>query len=130
MKNILAVDYGSKWVGLAYAPAGTSIALPHGTIARADDAQVVAAIAAHVASESVGLIVVGMPLLLSGDESAQSKRTKLFVDALRPVVSCEVQTYSEAHTSSEAAARGGSGSSIHERSAMILLEDWLEMHHA
>lgn len=130
MRNILAVDYGSKWVGLAYAPAGTSIALPHGTIERTDDAQVVAAIVAHAQRESVGCIVIGMPLLLSGDESAQSKRTKEFVTLLRASAPCEVVTYSEAHTSSEAAARGGSGSSIHERSAMILLEDWLEMHRA
>ncbi len=129
MRNILAVDYGSKWVGLAYAPAGTSIALPHGTISRVDDAQVVAEIAAHAARESVGLIVVGMPLMLSGDESAQTKRTKTFIDLLRPAVPCEVATCAEAHTSSEASARGGSGSSIHERSAMVLLEDWLEMHH-
>jgi putative holliday junction resolvase len=130
MSNILAIDYGSKWVGLAYAPAGTHMALPHGTIAREDDAQVVAAIIAHAVRESADLIVVGMPLLLSGDESAQSKRTKDFVAMLRESAGCRVVTYSEAYTSSEAAARGGSGSSIHERSAMILLEDWLEMHRA
>lgn len=127
--NILAVDYGEKEVGLAFAPEDVRIAMPFGTVERVDDAQLVARLQQLIEKERIRTVVVGMPLMLDDRESAQTHRTKVFVEALRAAVSCDVVTFPEALTSREAAERPhGSGASIHERSAMILLEDWLEMH--
>lgn len=137
--NILAIDYGEKFVGLALGPSGTRLAVPFGTIARTDDAQLVESLLGIISKEKIGSVLVGMPFTLKDTESAQTRRTKVFVALLHERIaahaqatstSCEVQTFPEALTSREAGDRPhGKGASIHERSAMIILEDWLEMHH-
>ncbi len=69
-------------------------------------------------------IVVGLPLSLSGADSAQTAETRAFADRLRSAVSIPVELYDERFTTRLAGQAGGSAS-LDSRAAAVLLDEWL-----
>ena len=123
--SVLAIDYGSKDIGLAYKATDVSIAVPFGNLKNTE--KLFAEIKALVEKENIQTIVVGMPWSMDGTASDQTRKTQQFVEQLKSEVKCDVQTTSEALSSVEAAGRElYKDASIHERSAMVILEDWIE----
>ncbi len=99
--------------------------MPFGEFERESDEQVSAKIAQLVGENSVDVIVVGMPNHLSGDPSEQSKKTDVFIEVLRKVVDVKIETVPEAFTSKQASDMDYAGAGIHEKSALLILEDWI-----
>ena len=119
------MDYGSKDIGLAYKAADVSIAVPFGNLK--NTGQLFTEIKSLVEKENITTIVVGMPWSMDGTASDQTRDTQQFVKKLKTFVECDVETTSEALSSVEAAGRElYAEASIHERSAMVILEDWIE----
>lgn len=134
--RILAVDPGSKRIGLAVSdPSGTLASpltvLPH--VARAADAAAVAAIAAE---QGAGLIVVGQSLDEDGRPNFEGRRAARFAEALRAQTSLPVVLWDEAFTTQDARAvrlavgapRARRGGHLDDLAAAILLQSYLDAH--
>ena len=133
MPRILAVDWGERRIGLAVCdPTGTIASGLETLVVRAPTqapAQV-AAVAAEVEADS---IVVGMPLLLSGERGAAAQAAELFAGQVREASGLPVHMYDERLTSALATRRmqerGESARSrkgrVDQDAAVVLLESWL-----
>jgi putative Holliday junction resolvase len=85
-----------------------------------------AALVALVGSLAVERVVVGLPVSLSGGDSAQTRETRAFAERLRSAVTVPVELYDERFTTALALRAGGSGS-LDSRAAAVLLEEWLQL---
>jgi putative Holliday junction resolvase len=132
--RILAVDPGSKRIGLALSDLTGTIAtslkvLDH--VSRIVDASAVADLAA---SYDAGLIVVGQSYGDDGQPSYEGRRAGRFAEALRAITPIPIVFWDEAFTTSDArATRLRMGASRKNRSghldslaAAILLQSYLD----
>jgi putative Holliday junction resolvase len=69
-------------------------------------------------------VLVGLPLSLSGGDSAQTTETREWATRLASRVAVPVELFDERFTTALAAQAGGSAAED-SRAAAILLEDWL-----
>lgn len=118
--NILAIDYGTKNIGLAWCDTGIGAALPFGLVKNIDE------VAKVVSEEKIDRVIIGLPVGTDGKENTNTARIKKFGDELKQRVSAPVEYYDE-RFSSQAADRMEGGVSRDEKSAMIILEDWLTL---
>jgi len=79
---VLALDYGSARCGAAVCDPTETIVTPIEPIAAAGTRAGLAAIAALVAAREVALVVIGLPLSLSGADTAQTVETREFAERL------------------------------------------------
>lgn len=127
---ILSVDYGERYVGLAATDADEKMAVRHSTIDQTKE-DAIQKISDLVMREEASLVLVGVPISLSGKASAQTQVSLDFVDRLRRKIGpeIEVQPADETLTSVEAGRRvkaeGGRPEESHMEAARIILEDYL-----
>lgn len=81
--KILAIDYGQKKIGLAVSDSGRMMAFGRGILPNKQELQVFNEIAQLIAKESVQLVLIGLPLNKSGEETNQSGRIKNFAENLK-----------------------------------------------
>lgn len=93
--RILSIDYGTRRIGLAIGDDATRLAGPLALLQDLGDDAAVAQIAAIVRRESVGRVVVGLPLHMDGTPSAQTRRTADFIRSLARVLSVPVLAVDE-----------------------------------
>jgi len=124
--RILALDYGRVHTGVAVSDPSGTVVRPLDPIDDAASAAGLKRIASQVEEERVGLIMVGMPVSLSGEVGPQAKETADFVAALRDFLDVPVKTWDERFTSKIADIKGRfSKSSPHSLAACCLLEDYI-----
>ncbi|HTX91088.1 MAG TPA: Holliday junction resolvase RuvX [Anaerolineales bacterium] len=132
--RILAVDPGSKRIGLAVSDPTGTIANPLAVlqhVARLVDA---AAVAQEAAAQGVGLIVVGQSLDDEGKPTFAGRQSARFAEALQTQTSLPVVLWEEGFTTQDArAARLQMGASRKNRSghlddlaATVLLQSYLD----
>lgn len=136
MKNrILAVDFGSKKIGLAISDAQKKFALPLKTILAKNSleasAQALVLAIKHYLPE-IEKIVVGLPLLLNGQESKMARVIKNFAFCLAQQTNIEVVLQEETLTSVEAEEKlklADLSVKKHKDSvaAMAILQDYLNL---
>ncbi len=135
--RVLAVDLGSKRIGLALSDPSRTIASPLTMIERSrSSAADHDAIAAVVAEHDVALVVVGLPKSLSGAEgpAARAARTEIAAIAERLGERCPVVAHDERLTtvSAHRALRDGNVKGRDRRdkvdkvAAAVLLQHFLE----
>lgn len=128
---ILSVDYGARYVGLAVTDPEGKMALRHGVIDRRDQ-DVFAVIEGVVSAEKIEVIVVGLPIGLSGSDTSQTQQTREFVERLQTRLGegIKIETVDERFSSQEAEQRvlseGGKKEDAHAEAARLLLEDYLK----
>jgi len=132
--RILALDLGRKRIGLAISdPLGiTAQGLPN--LVRANRRADFAALEQLVRQRQVGLILMGNPINMRGDEGRQSGWVREFAEALEKRTGLPVKLWDERLTSVEAGrVLRQSGASIEKRaravdrlSAVILLQSYLD----
>lgn len=99
----LAIDYGSKRIGLASCDPDESIASPAGVLDASGDPQQDAARVCDFADRhEIDALVVGLPLNMDGTVGPQARRTLRFVEALRARTRRPVETFDERLTSFQA----------------------------
>jgi putative Holliday junction resolvase len=81
--KILAIDYGKKKIGLAVSDSGRMMAFGRGILPNKLEKQVFTEIAQLIAKEQVKLVLIGLPLNKSGEETSQSENIKNFAENLR-----------------------------------------------
>ena len=82
MGRLLGVDHGDRRIGLALSDPIPIIASPLKTITVNNRQDAIKEIIAIVEEYSVELVVVGNPIGMSGNDTAQTKHVKKFVDDL------------------------------------------------
>jgi putative holliday junction resolvase len=120
----VALDYGSARCGVAVSDPTGTLATPLEPVLRPNTRKgfnrVLAAIRAHEPER----VVVGLPLSLSGAESAQTVEAREFAERLGAVLDAPVELYDERFTTTLAQQRPGTAAED-SRAAAVLLEDWL-----
>jgi putative Holliday junction resolvase len=121
---VLALDYGSARCGCAVSDPTGLLATPIQPVLRPASRRGLGRLRALVRELAVDRVVVGLPLSLSGGDSAQTAETRRFADALAREVDVPVELYDERFTT-RLAGRGGGRASEDSRAAAHLLESWL-----
>ena len=131
--RVLGLDLGDARIGVAISDPDRRLAVPLGTVRTGAPADV-RAIAALVAEHDVTLVVVGHPLLLSGEAGERAHHAERFAGALGgslgiPVVlQDERLSTKEAERALRAAGRNAREArrSVDETAATVILQAFLD----
>lgn len=99
----LAFDYGDVRIGVAVCDADGILSTPLDHLISKDPG-LMTAISRLCDEYEPAKVYVGLPLNLSGEESASSKKAKAFAAAISKVVTCPVEMVDERLTTSSASA--------------------------
>jgi putative holliday junction resolvase len=122
--RVLALDYGSARCGCAVSDPTGVLATPLDPVLRPGTRAGLQRLRALVSELGAARVVVGLPVSLSGHDSAQTVETRTFADELQRVLTVPVELYDERLTTALAARMGGT-SSEDSRAAAHMLETWL-----
>ena len=123
----LALDYGSARTGVAIADPTGTVVTPLDPVARAATRAGIGALAALVSEHEVECVVVGLPLSLRGEDTAQTAEARAFAERLarRLGDGVAVVLHDERLTTALARRDPSRVASEDSRAAAHLLEDWL-----
>jgi putative holliday junction resolvase len=132
-RRILALDVGSKRIGLAVSDPLGITAQGLETIQRQNKRKDWAALGAVLKKYDVGEIVVGLPLRLSGAEGTQSEKMRAFAGELHSQFGLPVHLWDERWTSTEAnrllretnLSIAKRGRAVDRMAAVLILQAWL-----
>jgi putative holliday junction resolvase len=119
--NILAIDYGTKNIGLARVSTNMAVVLPFGRIKN----QEIKKLIELINKEKIDKVVTGLPFGLDGKENKNTARVKKFIVEIKKHTSIPVDFETEIF-SSQAADRMGQGVTRDEKSALIILQSYLD----
>lgn len=123
--NVLAIDYGTKRIGLAWSDTTLGVVLPYGVVEGDTLAKKVKELAALLKKEKIDQLVVGFPFNKAGHEDKNTERVQKFVFELQKHTALPIAYHDERYSSFGADSMG-QGVSRDERAAMFILEGYLE----
>jgi putative Holliday junction resolvase len=131
--RVLGLDLGDARIGVAISDDERRLAVPLGTV-RTGAPTDLKAIATLVRDHGVTLVVVGHPLLLSGQAGERARHAERFAEALRTFLGIPVELHDERLSTVEAerslraaGARGRASRRAVDRSAAaVVLQSWLD----
>jgi putative Holliday junction resolvase len=132
--RILAIDYGTKRVGLALSDETGTIAQPLGLLSAEPAAKLLDDLKETVAQRNVEEIVVGIPRNMNGSYGPAADKTREFVAALQQVVTVPIHTWDERLTTVQAhrflietgMRRDKRKQKVDQTAAAILLQSYLD----
>jgi putative holliday junction resolvase len=124
--RVVALDYGAARCGVAVSDPTGTLATPLEPVLRPGSKAGFARLLALIAELQAEHVIVGLPLSLSGGDSAQTRETRAFAARLAGAAPVPVELYDERFTTSLAAQAGGTAS-LDSRAAAILLDEWLHL---
>jgi putative holliday junction resolvase len=122
--RVLALDYGRARCGCAVSDPTGVLATPIESVRAPMTRRGLARLRTLVRELEVERVVVGLPLSLTGRDSAQTGETRAFADRLEHELPVAVELYDERFTTRLAERMGGSADED-SRAAAHLLEGWL-----
>jgi len=125
--RVVALDYGSARCGLAVSDPTGTLATPLEPILRPNTRKGFNRLLKTVRDHDPATVVVGLPLSLSGRDSAQTREARAFAERLGTALNLPVELYDERFTTALAQQRPGTAAED-SRAAAVLLEDWLAAH--
>lgn len=131
--RILAVDWGERRIGLAVSDPEGIIATGLETVVTRGEDEAIGKVAAVAAEYDVGRIVVGLPLLMSGERGEAAQSAQHFAELLSVRTGLAVDTYDERLTSALSQRRlrevgvrvGHAKARVDQGAAVALLESYL-----
>ena len=134
MTRILAIDPGKARIGFAICDAERRIASPLTTYSRRDSERDGAFIKKLVADEEAALLLLGLPIHLSGHEGEQARLARKFGKQLEDWTGLSVRLWDERYTTVHAEAMLWDAGLTHKRrkerrdrvAAQILLQSFLD----
>ena len=134
MNRALGIDHGEARIGLAISDELGMLAHPLETIAVKETADPVARIAAIVARDKIGMIVLGLPRNMDGSYGPAAEKTRAFAEKLRAACACPLKLWDErlttvaAQRSLHEAGRNAKQSRkvIDQVAAQLILQGWLD----
>ncbi len=134
-RRILAIDYGSKRIGLAASDPLGITAMPLPFLPHKNWTQALNDLRKIVQDKSIALVIVGLPKAPDGGEGAQAKSCRDFGEKLAATLRVPVEMVDETMTSREAGdilinefnlSRGKRKGVIDSLSACLMLRSYLE----
>jgi putative Holliday junction resolvase len=133
---VLALDVGNRRIGLAVSDPLRLFARPLRTLTRSADAVDHATLLGVVRDEAVEQVVVGLPLLPSGDRGEQAQAVAAFMNGLAPLLAEAGVAWSywdESYTTLAATERrrtrghrsAATDPGLDAEAAAVILEEWL-----
>jgi putative Holliday junction resolvase len=130
---VLAFDPGERRIGVAVSDESGLLASPVAVIQRTSRAADLQRLGEHVRRLGPAEILVGLPLLPSGDRGPQARRSERFADQLREEFGLPVRLWNESYSTVEARRRRAAAPRGRRRSpfvdaeaAAIFLQDYLD----
>lgn len=131
--RVLGLDLGDARIGVAVSDDERRLAVPLGTVHTGAPADL-KAIAALVEEHDVTLVVVGLPVSMSGEEGHRATWARAFADALRSFLDVPVELHDERLSTveaeralREAGVTGPDRRRLVDRSAAtVILQAWLD----
>ena len=124
----IALDLGRARTGVAVTDPSGTIVRPLPVIHEIDRPEGAAALDAVLAEHAPDVIVIGKPLLMSGEAGEQAHHASSFAGRLRARVDARVELADERLSTAEAERRAreaGSHAAIDSVAACVILEAWL-----
>lgn len=132
MTNFLALDVGTKRIGVASASTSLRIAVPVMTVEV--DGNEIDAIKKFIQRDSIDTVIIGYPRNQAGEATAQTEYAETFAEKLKDTVHIEFQDESLTSVMAEerlkASGKAYGKGDIDAQAAAIILQDYLELHHA
>jgi putative Holliday junction resolvase len=122
--RVLALDYGSARCGCAISDPTGVLATPLEPVLVPRSKRGLGQLRALVRERDIERVVVGLPLSLSGADSAQTREARDFAATLERQLPVPVELYDERFTT-RLAERSPGRASEDSRAAAHLLEGWL-----
>ncbi|MCK4956432.1 MAG: Holliday junction resolvase RuvX [Candidatus Cloacimonetes bacterium] len=98
--RLLAIDYGEVRVGIALSDPLRIISKPY--IVLSNNENLLEEIQKIIRKESVGKIILGLPLNLQGEDSKKTIEVREFKQTLADFIDIPIEFYDERYTTSEA----------------------------
>ncbi|HEX2047232.1 MAG TPA: Holliday junction resolvase RuvX [Acidimicrobiales bacterium] len=138
--RVVALDLGTRRIGVAVSDAGGILATPYSVIERSGDVSADRARVADIVSEvGAGLVVVGLPLSMDGRKGPAARAALEEAEALREVLDVPVECHDERLTSVTAnrsldragvtgrrRRRARRAGAVDQTAAAVLLQSWLD----
>ncbi len=121
--NILAIDFGTKNLGLAWLATGVDVVLPYGCV---DATQWKTELPKLISDEKIDMVLVGIPYGSDGEETKNSQRVRSFIAELARRISVPIETIDESFTTREAQSMEGDAS-LDEKAAMLILSEYIQL---
>jgi putative Holliday junction resolvase len=135
LSRALALDVGTRRIGVAVSDSGGAVATPYEVVTRSGDrAADHRRVAALVEETGAGVVVVGLPLSLDGSLGPAARTILEEVDQLRAALGVEVVTWDERLSTVEAerslramgVRKGNRRRVVDQVAATVILQSWLE----
>lgn len=130
------MDWGERRIGLAVSDPSGVIASPLPTLRVKGREEALTGVARAAAEQEVERIVVGLPLLMSGERGRAAEAALAFAASLGERTGLTIETYDERLTSAMSTRRlhetgvrtGRAKEKIDQGAAVALLESYLQRH--
>jgi putative Holliday junction resolvase len=122
--RVVALDYGSARCGVAVSDPTGTLATPLDAVVRPNTRKGFNRLLAAIRSVDAARVIVGLPLSLSGHDSAQTVEARAFAERLSGFLAVPVELHDERFTTALAQQRPGAAAED-SRAAAVLLESWL-----
>ncbi len=119
--RLLALDYGTKRIGIAISDPEKTVAFPREVIKNTPET--INYLKKLIDEEKVEAIIVGWPLSLGGTETDQTRKTEAFIDLLEADLSVPIKKMDERWTTAQADRYQGDDA----MAAQIILQNYLDM---
>ena len=135
MARAVALDIGTRRIGVALSDSGGAVATPYEVVTRSGDpARDHRRIAALVDESGAEVVVVGLPLSLDGNEGPAARAILAEVDQLRAALPVPVVTWDERLSTVEAerslrltgVRKGKRRQVVDQVAATVILQSWLD----
>ena len=93
--RLLGLDLGTKTIGMALSDVTRSVATPYRTLRRTKFTGDAEAIAAVIAENGIGALVIGLPINLDGSEGPRAQATRAFARNLSPRIAVPIVLWDE-----------------------------------
>lgn len=106
LKNILAMDFGEKFIGVAtFCVNRDPFPTPYGRIQNTAPDAVIKALNKIIDDEIIDLIVIGLPHLTDGKKTSTTEKAQKFVDFIREHFTLPIEEQDETLSTFEAESR-------------------------
>ena len=135
--KLLGLDWGSKRIGIAISTNSTGIALPLRTLSRTSWTNDVSTIKNIIETHNVSMIIIGLPLLLSGKLGQQALDIKNPVTNLQTEIEIPINLFDERLTTQQSykilketqTKNSKINEKIDEVSACLILQSYIDSNH-
>ena len=125
-KKFLSIDFGLKYIGTAISDTSNIIAKPFGTFT---EDEIFKDLNNILISENICGLIVGKPYHLDGSESEMSRKVIEFSEKIEKITAVPILLLDERLSSKPyKSAKNISKISIHEKSACLILDDFLTLY--